>query len=279
VNKYTPEGRDGRPVYRKNQCNHCLEPACASACFVEAFKKSPEGAVVYDGSVCVGCRYCMIACPFEIPTYEYDNAFTPLVQKCTMCHPLVTAGKLPGCVESCPTQALTFGRRDDLLAMARERIRKFPERYLDHIYGEYEMGGTSWLYISSVPFNQVGLREDLGVTPAPALTKGALGAVPMVVGLWPVLLTGIYAMTKRKEKVAAAEQHSAVDAAIAVTNEAAAQKLAEALAKAETEKQAAIEREVKKALEEAEKARQEAEKAAAEAAGTDDAATQDEEDA
>jgi hypothetical protein len=229
----------------------------------------------------------MVACPFEIPTYEYDNATTPVVRKCTLCHPRVVDGKLPGCVESCPTQALTFGRREDLLKMARERIRKFPERYENHIYGENEMGGTSWLYISGVPFNEVGLREDLGVTPAPALTKGALGAVPMVVGLWPVLLTGVYAMTKRKEKVAAAEQQAAVDTAIAAANEAAAKQMADAMAKAEKDKTAAIEKEVKKALEEAEKARLEAEKAKAEAeaappADAEDAdsdATPDEEDA
>lgn len=282
VNKYAPDGAQGRPVFRKNQCNHCLEPACASACFVEAFTKTPTGAVVYDASVCVGCRYCMIACPFEIPAYEYDNAFTPVIRKCTMCHPRVVDGKLPGCVESCPTQALTFGRREDLLKVARERIRKFPERYIDHIYGEKEMGGTSWLYISGASFSDVGLREDLGVTPAPSLTKGALGAVPMVVGLWPVLLTGIYAMTKRKEKVAAAQAQDAVAAAIATANDAAAKKLAEALTKAEKDKQAAIDREVKKALEEAAKAREAAEKAreeATEPAGADDAAAQDEEDA
>ncbi len=280
VNKYTPDGNGGRPVFRKNQCNHCLEPACASACFVEAFKKSPTGAVVYDASVCVGCRYCMVACPFEIPTYEYDNATTPVVRKCTLCHPRVVDGKLPGCVESCPTQALTFGRREDLLKMARERIRKFPERYENHIYGENEMGGTSWLYISGVPFSAVGLREDLGVTPAPALTKGALGAVPMVVGLWPVLLTGVYAMTQRKEKVAAAEQQAAVASAVAATNEAVAKQMADAMAKAEKDKDAAIEREVKKALEAAEKARLEAKKAAMEAAADADGdATPDEEDA
>jgi len=282
VNRYASKEKAGPPVFRKNQCNHCLEPACASACFVEAFTKTPSGAVVYDPSVCVGCRYCMIACPFEIPTYEYDNATTPVVRKCTMCYPRISKGQLPGCVEICPTEALTYGKRDDLLKVARERIRKFPERYVDHIYGENEMGGTNWLYLSSVPFGAVGLREDLGVTPAPKFTKGALGAVPMVVGLWPVLLTGIYAMSQRKEKVAAEEQDSAVAAAVAQANDEAARKLAEALVNAENEKTAAIESEVKKALEEAAKAREEAAKAQEEAAaaGVDAAAeTQDEEDA
>ena len=108
VNRYDTGGAGSKPVYRKNQCNHCLEPACASACFVKAFDKTAEGAVVYDASVCVGCRYCMIACPFEIPTYEYDKALAPRVTKCTLCHPLILEGKLPGCVESCPMKAIKF---------------------------------------------------------------------------------------------------------------------------------------------------------------------------
>ncbi len=198
VNKYDDSNQES-PLFRKQQCNHCLEPACASVCFVKAFQKDKTGAVVYDPDVCVGCRYCMIACPFEIPAYEYDEPFTPKVTKCTMCHPRIIKGQLPGCVESCPMEALTFGKRDDLLKLARERIRKYPDRYIDHIYGETEMGGTNWLYLSNVPFSQIGMREDLGITPAPKLTSGALSIVPMVAGLWPVLLMGVYAITKRKE--------------------------------------------------------------------------------
>jgi hypothetical protein len=141
----------------------------------------------------------MIACPFEIPAYEYNESFSPRVMKCTMCHPRITKGQLPGCVEGCPMEALTFGKREDLLKIARERIRKYPGKYMDHIYGETEMGGTNWLYLSNVPFSEIGMREDLGVTPAPELTSGALSVVPLVAGLWPVFLTGIYAMSKRKE--------------------------------------------------------------------------------
>jgi len=257
INRYPRGDRAVQPIYRKMQCNHCLEPACASACFVRAFTKTESGAVIYDASVCVGCRYCMIACPFEIPTYEYDKALTPRVMKCTMCHPRIIEGQLPGCVESCPVEALTFGRRSDLLKIARERIRQHPDRYVDHIYGETEMGGTNWLHLSAVPFREIGMREDLGTTPAPALTKGALSAVPIVAGLWPVLLTGIYAMSRRRDKIAADEQAQAVSAALARAKAEADQRMAEAMEKAGKEKQAAIEREVKKALEEA--ARQQAE--------------------
>ncbi len=251
VNKFKDE--KGSPVYSKFQCNHCLEPACASACFVKAFQKTEKGAVTYDASVCVGCRYCMVACPFNVPAYEYESAFSPRVMKCTMCHPRLMEGKLPSCVQSCPAEALTFGIRDDLLKIARERIRKHPDKYVDHIYGESEMGGTSWLYLSGMPFSEIGMREDLGVTPAPELTAGALGAVPIVVGLWPVLLTGVYAMSKRKEKIAADEQAEAVAEAVAATEADAEKKLSAALEKAKKEKESAIKKEVKKAIEEAAK--------------------------
>ena len=253
VNKYPPKPGTEKPIFRKIQCNHCLEPACASACFVRAFQKTKEGAVVYDPSVCVGCRYCMVACPFEIPTYEYDKALTPRVMKCTMCAPRLEEGKLPGCVEACPTEALTFGKREDLIKIARERIRKFPDRYVDHIYGEKEMGGTSWLYLSGVPFKDLGMREDLGITPAPELTSGALGSVPIIVGLWPVLLTGIYAISQRKDKVAKEEQTHAVSEALAKAQKDAEKKLSDALAKAAKDKEAAV----KKALADAAKAKKE----------------------
>ena len=227
VNKY---GGPKNPVFRKSQCNHCLEPACASACFVKAFKKLPNGAVVYDESVCVGCRYCMVACPFEIPTYEYDEPLTPRVMKCTMCAPRLAEGKLPGCVEDCPKEALVFGERDELIKIARERIRRNPDRYVDHIYGEDEMGGTSWLYLSGVPFKEIGMREDLGTKSAPELTAGALAAVPMVAGLWPVLLGGIYAVSKRNSKIADEERKEAVDNALARAS-AEAEKLSPKLLK------------------------------------------------
>jgi hypothetical protein len=178
-----------------------------------------------------------------------------------MCRPRIEEGKLPGCVQDCPKGALVFGRRTDLLSIARERIRKHPDMYIDHIYGEREMGGTSWLYISGAPFEQIGLREDLGVTPAPEFTSGPLGVVPAVVGLWPVFLTGAYALSKRKDKIAEEEQHHAVSEAVAEAQAEGAKKLKAAMDKAERDKQAAIDREVKKALKEAEEARKQAESA------------------
>jgi Fe-S-cluster-containing dehydrogenase component len=249
INKYG-KGTKG-PQYRRIGCNHCLEPACASSCFVNAYTKTKTGAVTYDASVCVGCRYCMIACPFNIPTFEYDKALEPRIVKCTMCYPRLVEGKLPGCVVACPMEALAFGKRADLIKIARERIGRYPGRYVDHVYGEHEMGGTGWLYLSGVPFKELGMREDLGIIPAPELTAGALGSVPMIAGLWPVLLTGMYAVSKRKDKIAQEEQQAAVAAALEQAGAEAKSSLAAALAKAEKEKQAAIETEVKKALEEA----------------------------
>ena len=267
VNRYQSNSAAAGPHFLKTQCNHCLEPACASACFVKAFQKTETGAVTYDASVCVGCRYCMIACPFEIPTYEYEKALTPRVQKCTLCYPRISKGLLPGCVESCPTESLTYGKRIDLIRAARERIGRFPQRYVDHIYGESEMGGTSWLYLSAVPFRDIGMREDLGITPAPQLTKGALSAVPIVVGLWPVLLTGVYAISKRKEKIADAEKHQAIETAVAEAQTEAEAKLEAALEQAKQQKEKEIELRINKALEEAAKAQaEEAAKAQAEEA-------------
>ncbi len=257
VNRYTEGIASDKPVFRKIQCNHCLEPACASACFVQAFKKTRTGAVVYDANVCVGCRYCMVACPFNIPAYEYDKALTPRIMKCTLCYPRLREGKRPGCVVACPTEALTFGKRTKLIKIARERIRKYPDRYMDHVYGETEMGGTSWLYITGVPYHKIGMREDLGTTSAPKLTAGALGSVPIVVGLWPVLLTGLYAVNKRKEKIAEEEKQAAVEKAVAEavekTEATGEKKLADALKKAEKEKETAVKAAVEEALAEAEK--------------------------
>ncbi len=248
VNRYDGVGKGGSPVFRKMQCNHCLEPACANACFVHAFHKSPEGPVVYDPSVCVGCRFCLLACPWSLPGYEYDNPTTPVVIRCTMCYPRIKEGKLPGCVEACPMEALTFGKRDDLLKIARKRIKDHPERYKDHIFGEKEIGGTSWLYIAGVDFNDLGLSTHVPHSPPPELTAGALGAVPMVVGLWPVLLTGIYAMSKRKEKIAAQELAQAVQQNQQAADATLAERVKKEKENAKKSQEMAVNRAVKKAI-------------------------------
>ena len=252
VNKFT--SRDlSLPVFVKKQCNHCQEPACVSACFVKALTKSETGAVVYDPSLCVGCRYCMVACPFEIPAYEYDNPFTPEVTKCTMCQPRIQKGQLPGCVEICPKEALTFGTREELIKIARQRMKTHPDRYVDHIYGEHEMGGCNWLYISNTPFADIGMREDLGITPAPALTSGPLAAVPVVVSLWVVFITGMYAISKRKDQMANDDKQLAVNLMLETQQAKLNKTVSQLKEKAKQEKDATVKREVKKALDEAAK--------------------------
>lgn len=238
VNKYDV---NGKPFFRKLQCFHCNDPACAAACFARCFSKLPDGAVVYDGSQCVGCRYCMVACPFNIPGFQYDLAWDPLVQKCTFCEPRMKQGLLPGCVEACPMDALTFGKRSDLINIARQRIKNNPGVYVDYVYGEHDAGGTAWMVlapaagasggpvdeapIAGKELKQLGLDPALGNSPMAELTYGALGAVPMIVAFWPVLFGGAYAITKRREAMnkAAMEKNAqemkddlvaAVDAAV-----------------------------------------------------------------
>ena len=161
VNRYFTGKLDERnnliPTYAKVQCMHCQDPACVSACIVGALQKKENGAVYYDVSRCIGCRYCMVACPFQIPAYEYHKPLTPEVRKCTFCFERISKrGGKPGCADICPVEAITFGPRRELLKLARNKIKTDPGKYLDHIYGEKEVGGTSWLYISREPFEKLG---------------------------------------------------------------------------------------------------------------------------
>jgi len=197
VNKFAKAETGAKnDVFVKKQCMHCDEPACFAACLAKAFTKTPEGAVVYAANHCIGCRYCMQACPFYVPTYEYQDAFTPRVRKCTMCYDRVKAGGIPACVQTCPQEALIFGKRDDLLKIARRRLDAENSQYVDHIYGEKEVGGTCWLYITKTPFEKLDFKMTLGTEALPRLTYGYLATIPVLhVGL-PVLLAGFYVITR-----------------------------------------------------------------------------------
>ncbi len=249
VNRY--EGTASQPeVYRKLQCMHCNEPCCATVCPVGAFEKTPEGPVLYDAEVCMGCRYCIMACPYNALAYEYDNPLTPRVMRCTMCYPRIVEGKVPGCAEACPTGAITFGRRDELIKVARERIRKAPERYIDHIFGENEFGGTSWLLLAGVPFRQLDLHEGLTYEPLPAIATSYLGVVPLVITIYPGLLLGLHAFSKRQEAVARKEREEAVVEAVHKAGEEAREKAAKVAERAKKDQQRAVDKAVKMALEE-----------------------------
>ena len=195
VNRY--ETKNGE-VFVKKQCMHCNQPGCVAACLVKAMEKRKEGPVTWSTN-CMGCRYCMPSCPFEIPKFEYGSA-APRIQKCNMCWDRLGKEEKPTCVANCPEQALLYGTRKELLEEARKRIYQKPGEYVSHIYGEHEVGGTGYLYLSKVPFEQIGFRTDLGTTAYPEFTKGFLYSVPLVLLLWPAFLIGVNTLTKKGEE-------------------------------------------------------------------------------
>ena len=200
--------KDGQEVWRfvKRQCMHCLEPACSSVCFAHAFHQTEQGAVQYDPSVCVGCRYCMIACPFDIPKYEWEKVL-PSVMKCQFCSSKLAEGEAPACASVCPTDALMFGNRDELLAKAHEIIAS-DSRYLNHVYGEKEVGGTSWLYISDVDFGELGFPTNLPEKSIPENVHGFTRFTIPIFAVGAAAWTGVSLYAKRRHAVAHEGHHA-----------------------------------------------------------------------
>ncbi len=197
VRRASPAKPGEEARFAKTQCLHCLEPACASACPVRALEKTDAGPVVYHADRCMGCRYCMISCPFDVPKYQYERA-VPYVRKCTFCAPRLAQGKPPACAEACPAGALTFGKRGELLEEARRRIYSEPGKYVRAIYGEHEAGGTSWLYIADRRFADFAFPQNVDTKPYPELVNTALGAVPVILTLGPPILMALHAFASRR---------------------------------------------------------------------------------
>jgi Fe-S-cluster-containing dehydrogenase component len=193
VNKYnTSKGK----VFVKTQCMNCNDPACGTACLTEAMYKTKDGSVIWREDKCMGCRYCMVSCPFEMPKFEYHST-NPKIQKCDMCYHLQQQGEMPACAYNCPNEALYFGTRRELILEANKRIAENPDLYYPHIYGEHEAGGSSWMYISPVPFEELGFNTKIQNKSYPALTKGFISSIAPVDILLPATLLGIYEATKK----------------------------------------------------------------------------------
>jgi len=190
--------------FSRRLCMNCLQPACVSVCPVGALQKTSLGPVTYDADKCMGCRYCMQACPFQVPSYEWSSRL-PRMRKCDMCFDRQSSGKQTACAQACPVGATINGDREELIQEARKRIAEKPKDYYEKIYGIAEVGGTSVLYLSAVPFEQIGLRTNVPHEALPEYTWPVLELVPDVVSTGAVLLGGIYWVTNRRAEVAKAE--------------------------------------------------------------------------
>jgi len=191
-------------VYVRRMCQHCADPTCVSVCPVGAFEKTAAGPVLYDESKCIGCRYCMQACPFQVPRYEWDSTY-PRVRKCIFCAGRLAEGLQPACAEACPAGATIFGNREDLVRIAHDRIAANPEGYIPRVYGLDEVGGTSVLYLSAVPFEELGFKTNLQRSALPDLTWNVLSKIPSIVAVGGVFLYGVYWITNRRDYVRSVE--------------------------------------------------------------------------
>lgn len=202
VNEYPANYTSDFPINVKVQCMHCDHPACVSACIVGAISKQENGSVIWDTNKCIGCRYCLVACPFQIPAFEFEKAIQPEIRKCDFCYSRTAKGLLPACVEICPMEVLTYGKREELVRIAHEKIKLYPDRYLDHVFGEYEVGGTSWIYLASKDFNELGFPK-LGNSPAPGVSEtiqhGIFAYFVPPIALY-ALLGGVMWLNKNRKK-------------------------------------------------------------------------------
>jgi formate dehydrogenase iron-sulfur subunit len=155
----------------------------------------------------------MMACPFRMTRYEWESA-TPRVRKCILCYEKLTAGELdqPACTAACPKEATVFGEREALLAEARGRIAAHPGKYLDHVWGDREVGGTSVLYISDVDLVTAGWPSHLTDEALPELARTVLHTVPGTFVGVAAAMYGFHWFTRRRQEVAAAAEAEAGEA-------------------------------------------------------------------
>lgn len=201
VNTFKTQNEKGQDVSVgvKRQCMHCLEPACASVCPVGALTQTDLGAVIYRANRCIGCRYCMIACPFDVPKFDWKSGIFPVIGKCQLCaQNRLYRGLPPACASACPTGALKFGKRKKLLFEAKVRMKSNPGKYVQHIYGENEVGGTSWMYLSGVPFEKLGFKTKMPKEPLPALTWEVVSKLPIVIAVLAGLFGTVATSLKRE---------------------------------------------------------------------------------
>ncbi len=207
-------------AFVKRQCMHCVDPGCVSACPVSAMQKNPDnGIITYNKDACIGCRYCQIACPFNIPKFQWDSAF-PQIVKCELCSHLLPKGEIAACCSSCPTGASLYGPTNLLQAEAQRRLQMEPGQYYDfavasldsgktfsqkagqyvpQIYGEKEVGGTQVMMLSGVPFDKLGMPKlpdksyaSTGENIQHTLYKGMIAPA--------ILLAGLFYFVNRSQK-------------------------------------------------------------------------------
>ncbi len=176
----------------KWQCMHCVQPSCANVCPTQALHKTEDGPVLYDESRCIGCQYCVSACPFSVPRFDWEK--NRMIKKCTFCTDRVADGLQPACSGVCPAKALTFGKRQEIMDRANEAQAKGA-----YVFGKKEAGGTSWIYISDVPFEERGVplvaAESYPLhsqaTLVPQIGAIAVGAAAL----------GVYSLYLRRKKI------------------------------------------------------------------------------
>lgn len=190
--------------YYRRMCMHCAQPSCASVCPVKALQKTSLGPVVYDETRCIGCRYCLVACAYQVPVYEWSRRL-PRVRKCDMCYERQKDGLASACSEICPAGATISGERDDIIVEARRRVAENPGQYFEHIYGIADLGGASVLFVSPQPVERLGGNSGMPGEALPELTWRVLSLIPNIVTVVAVSMGGIWWITHRREEVAEAE--------------------------------------------------------------------------